>query len=254
VSSLLEKAREAGLREFGLTDHLHCPLNVAALEASRREFDSLDPPEFFHFGVEVSCLRKYDRVRNEKAGADGVIDGRHPGGPLSGPDAEPVVYFPESLYRDLRVEYAVGAAHLHLAGGGSFDKAIRLYHRQHLFLAAHPLVNILGHPWWWDAWAHKQSDFARIPSSMHRELAAALVETGTLLEVNLGAMLLNPHYAPGFIPKYLDYLALMHESGVRFSVGSDSHGPDGMAACIARGAEFLMQTWMTPDMFVSPIG
>ena len=31
---------------------------------------------------------------------------------------------------------------------------IRDYHRQNMFLATHPLVNIIAHPWWWSGrWA-----------------------------------------------------------------------------------------------------
>ena len=65
------------------------------------------------------------------------------------------------------------------------DAVIRDYHRQNMFLALHPLVTIVAHPWWWMGhWADGEGnypaepwldDFACIPRSMHDEFAAATV-------------------------------------------------------------------------------
>lgn len=74
-----------------------------------------------------------------------------------------------------------------------------------------------GDPW--------LDDFGKIPQSMHDEFAAALLETGTVAEVNISAMLLNPSYPPAFVPQYLEYLASLKERGVALSLGSDCHSP-----------------------------
>jgi histidinol phosphatase-like PHP family hydrolase len=58
---------------------------------------------------------------------------------------------------------------------------------------------------------------------MHEEFAAAVRENGKRVEINAGAILLNDAYPPSFRGQYLEYLALLKEAGVRFSVGSDAH-------------------------------
>ena len=63
------------------------------------------------------------------------------------------------------------------------EAVIRDYHRQNMFLATHPLVDIVAHPWWWMGhWMDRDGnfpaepwfdDFDVIPRSMHQEFAAA---------------------------------------------------------------------------------
>jgi histidinol phosphatase-like PHP family hydrolase len=110
---------------------------------------------------------------------------------------------------------------------------IRDYHRQNMYLATHPLVDIVAHPWWW--MGHWQDgdgnypgapwfdDFGVIPESMHDEFASAAIGHGTAVEINIEACLLNPHYPEGFASRYLEYLAMLQSRGVCLSIGSDCH-------------------------------
>lgn len=52
--------RAKGVTDFGLTDHIHTPVNLPDLEASRREFDALPPDPRRHFGVEASCVSAWE--------------------------------------------------------------------------------------------------------------------------------------------------------------------------------------------------
>jgi histidinol phosphatase-like PHP family hydrolase len=229
LESIRSGMRRAGITRGGVTDHLHCELNVPALEAARREYDALDGRDEFHFGLEVSCLREYDLKRNRRAGADAHIYGVWDEGP-EGPLA---VYLPDELCERLGVEYVIGGAHWPLGAPLEREAVIRSYHRQNMFLAQHPSVDIVAHPWWWmGAWKDEDGkyrtlpwldDFNHVPRSMHDEFEAAIRENGKFVEINAGAILLNDSYPPSFRGQYLEYLVMLKEAGVRFATGSDSH-------------------------------
>lgn len=229
LESIRSGMRQAGIARGGITDHLHCEANIPALEAARREYDVMDSCDGFHFGLEVSCLREYDLQRNREAGPDAHLYGVWDEGP-EGPLA---VYLPEDLLERLRVEYVIGGAHWPLGAPLEREAVIRSYHRQNLHLAQQPRVDIIAHPWWWmGAWQDEDGkyrtlpwldDFACIPRSMHDEFAAAVRENGKVVEINAGAILLNETYPPSFRRQYLEYLTMLKEAGVRFSVGSDAH-------------------------------
>lgn len=229
LASIRSGMREAGVARGGVTDHLHCDRNIPALEAARREYDALDSRDGFHFGVEVSCLREYDLERNREAGPDAHIYGVWDEG-AEGPLA---LYLPDDLCERLGFEYVIGGAHWPLGAPLNREAVIRSYHRQNLFLAQHPRVDTIAHPWWWmGAWQDDDGryrtlpwldDFRCIPRAMHDEFAAAVRENGKLVEINAGAILLNESYPPSFRPQYLEYLAMLKEAGVRFAIGSDAH-------------------------------
>jgi histidinol phosphatase-like PHP family hydrolase len=96
-------------------------------------------------------------------------------------------------------------------------------------------VDVVAHPWWWQgAWQDADGmyrtlpwfdDFSAVPRSMHDELAAAAREHGTAIEINAGAIFVNPAYTNHFKHQYLEYLAYMKDAGVTFCVASDSHHP-----------------------------
>ena len=237
LALLAEQARASGLSAFGISDHLHCRLSLPALRACRAEYDALEDKRGFHFGLEVSCLRRSDLERNDARGAEGSIYGLQ----SDGPEGPLTVFLPEGLIEELNVEYVIGGAHWLLGAAKERDAAIRSYHRQNMFLASHPAVDIVAHPWWWmGAWKAPDrnfypdlpwlGDFTVIPRSMHDEFAAAARENSKAVEINLHAILLNPQYPASFRGQYVEYLAGLKEQGVTFSIGSDSHGPGYEAA------------------------
>jgi len=230
VPDLIREAAARGIQDYGLTDHVHTACNLPELAASRREFLDSGPPPQFHFGVEVSCMSQWelDAIATGAHGAPtyGLRRGGPPGCALAlGATAEDLA--------EHGVEYVVGGTHWPMYVPFERDQVIRDYHRQNMFLATHPLVDVVAHPWWW--MGHWQDDdgcyrgepwfddFGHIPRAMHEEFAAALVEHDTLAEANISANLLNDTYPERFGLQYVEYLALLKSAGVRLSLGSDCH-------------------------------
>ena len=230
IADLVSAAREQGIEDYGLTDHLHTPCNLPDLVASREEFLASDPSPRFHFGVEVSCVSQWELDEIARGGHDNPVYGLRQGGP---PGAAPAIGIGAEDLERLSIEYVIGGAHWPLYVPLEREAVIADYHRQNMFLAQHPLVDIVAHPWWWmghwkdddgrytgDPWL---DDFGKVPRSMHDEFAAAVIEHGKVVEINISAILLNTDYPESFAPQYLEYLADLKERGVTFCVGSDCH-------------------------------
>jgi len=232
VADLPAEAEAAGIRDFGLTDHLHTPYNLPDIAASRRDFLAADPSPRFHFGIEVSCVSQWELDQIATGRHERPVYGIRSGGPPNCPLA--IGLTPDDAAA-LGIEFVVGGTHWPLYVAMERHAVIRDYHRQNTFLATHPLVDIVAHPWWWMGhWADADGsfraepwfdDFKAIPESMHDEFAAACVQHGTVVEMNLCAVLLNPQYPQRFILQYLDYLAELKSRKVSLCIGSDCHDP-----------------------------
>ena len=230
VAELISRAAEKGITDFGLTDHLHTPYNLPDIAASRKEFLANNPSPQFHFGVEVSCVSQWELDEIATGKHESPVYGLRKGGPPGGPLA---IGITAADIEDYGIEYVVGGAHWPMYVAMEREAVIRSYHRQNMFLATHPLVDIVAHPWWWaGAWKNEEGkyetdpwfdDFGKIPASMHDEFAAAAMENGKVVEINIQAILLNPAYLDGFKRQYLDYLADFYQRGVSLSIGSDCH-------------------------------
>jgi len=232
IHEIVRGAEASGITDFGVTDHVHTAYNLPDMDASRQEYLANEPTALFHFGVEVSVVSEWELGQLGHIEAEGLTYGLRSGGP---PGAAPAIGLTEADIERLGIEYVVGGTHWPLYCEVARDEVIRDYHRQNMFLAAHPLVDIVAHPWWWmghwkdedgryttDPWL---DDFGKIPTSMHDEFAAATIESGTAVEINISACLLNGDYPESFTGQYVEYLALLNERGVTFSVGSDLHSP-----------------------------
>lgn len=232
LAKILREARAAGITFLGLTDHLFGPLTEPSVRAARAEYDALSDRTGFLFAIEVTCLRRHDVNEAVRLGPAASIWGQQKGGPAGD---ELTVYMPKGLLVEVRPAYVIGGAHGTLGVPIEREAVIREYHRQNVFLACHPGVDIVAHPWWWQgAWQDADGmyrtapwfdDFSAIPRSMHDELASAAKEHGKAIEINAGAIFVNPAYTDRFKQQYLEYLAHMKDAGVTFSVASDSHYP-----------------------------
>ena len=230
VSELVQKAAEKGITDYGLTDHIHTPHNLPDLVASRKEFLSNSPSPHFHFGTEASCVSQWE--------IEEVAAGRHrrptyglrKGGPAGAPLA---IGLSAGDIEELEIEYVIGGTHWPMYVPMEREAVIHDFHRQNMFLITHPLVDIVAHPWWWHGhWRDAEGnypaepwldDFGIVPRSMHDEFAAAAIQGGKVVEINIGAMLLNPHYPDRFKQQYLEYLAALKSRGVALCTGSDCH-------------------------------
>jgi histidinol phosphatase-like PHP family hydrolase len=231
LADLVKGAGEQGIVDYGLTDHIHTPYNLPDLYAARAEFDEVVNSPRVHFGVEVSVVSQWELdelARTEYPGEP--VYGIRKGGPEG---AAPAIGLAEEEMRALGIEYVVGGVHWPLYVPIEREAVIRDYHRQNMFLATHPLVTIVAHPWWWmGAWRDADGmyrsepwldDFGHIPQSMHEEFAAAAREHGAVVEFNLGATVFNRSYPEGFKRQYVEYVAWLQGEGVTLSIGSDCH-------------------------------
>ena len=230
VSDLIPEAEEAGILDFGLTDHIHTPYNLPDLVRSRKDFLANHGSPRFHFGVEVSSVSRWEIEEIATGRYKDPVYGLREGGPAGG---ELAIGLTAEDLTELGVEYVVGGTHWPMYIQVERETVIRDYHRQNMFLATHPLVDVVAHPWWWmGRWQDDRGDyttkpwlddFTHVPKSMHNEFAAAAIEHGTRVEINIAAMLLNPHYPRRFAHQYLDYLADLQLHGAVLSIGSDCH-------------------------------
>jgi len=231
IADIITESEQLGIKEFGISDHIHTPYNLPDLAASHQEFFASESRPNIHFGVEVSCVSQWEIDEIAKGNApDNPVYGIRTGGPINGPLA---IGINENDIAEYDLEFVVGGTHWPMYVEIERDAIIHNYHQQNMFLATHPLVNIVAHPWWWMGhWADANSkyldkpwfdDFKTIPKSMHCEFAAAVIENNTLVEINLSAMLLNGQYSYRFKQQYLEYLAALKSKSVKLCIGSDLH-------------------------------
>jgi len=221
MESLVTGAIEKGIMRYGVTDHIHTPFNYPDITNSKRAYDKNQKAEFY-FGVEVSCVSQWE-LNMIASGAKGNLTyGIREGGPVG---CDLAIAIDEEYIAMHEIEYVVGGTHWAMYTENKAQDIINDYHRQNMFLSEHKLVDIVAHPWWYlgpceDGW---YSDFSIIPKSMHEEFASSCIENSKLVEINLGAMLLSSKTSKKFKKEYLEYLIMLKEAGVRFSIGSDCH-------------------------------
>lgn len=231
VRDLVPSAAAQGIADYGVTDHVHTPFNLPDIAASRREYLAASPSPRFHFGVEASSVSQWEIAEVATGRHAAPVYGLRSGGPPGAPLALGIT---EEDIRTHGIEYVVAGTHWPMYVPLERQAVIRDYHRQNMFLAGHPLVDIVAHPWWWSGhWQEADGgyrgepwldDFGKIPASMHDEFAAAAIQHGTVVEINLHATLLNAGYPEAFRRRYVEYLADLRERGVRLCTGSDCHG------------------------------
>ena len=229
MEDLVHEAKRLGIQNFGVSDHLHTDWNMPDIVNSKKQYDLLlsKTPELkqrFHFGVEVSCVSDWelDKIRRGDYSGD-ITYGLRRAAPQS---AKPAVAIDREIIEEMGISYVVGGVHWPLYGEFDRNKLIRDYHRQYMFLAENPDVDILAHYLWWlerKECENPFADFGNIPASMTQELAAALKENSCAYEINLEAMLYPELLTEKFKCEYLEYAALLQSMGVVLSIGSDCH-------------------------------
>ena len=218
-----------GIQNCGVTDHLHTAYNLPDILAGRRAFMASCPSPRFHFGVEVSCVSQWEIDEIAAGKHEAPACGLRPGAP---PDSPTTIALTAEDIETFGIEYVIGASHWPLHAPPEPQAQIREQQSQNVFLACHPLVDIVGHPWYWSGFW--QADgcaaaipwfgrFHRLPRSMHQEFAAAAVENGTAVEINLRSIVLRDFDLPEYVRHYLQYLAYLQSQGVQLCLGPDCH-------------------------------
>jgi len=219
VTEIVQHVGDKGIHEYGLTDHLHTPFNLPDLAASRKDYEESQPESNFHFGIEASCVSEWELNEIASGKHENPIIGVREGGPINGPLA---LGLTKSDVVSYGIEYVIGSSHWPMYVPLEPESLIRDCHRQNMFLARHPLVTIIGHPWHWGGPEPWLDNFLMIPKSMHDEFAHTVLEHDTVVEINL-MMLLDRKHSETFTQQYLEYFGSLKSRGVKLSVASDSH-------------------------------
>jgi len=235
IAVLAKEVTAAGIEDFGVTDHMHWRHHIPMIAACYAEYVATKKPFSMRFGLEISALRKFDLEQFEKLGWVPSQVLTKPAGTAKGEELR--IYWPEEFISTLKIDYLIGSAHFPIGAREETDSLINCYHNQLIFLASQPKVNIIGHPWCWNwPWFRDKDtllyhgqpwleDFAIIPVNKHLEFAGVCKKNGKAIEINAKDIILNRWYPPQFRVKYMDYLKLLKQEGVTFSLGSDSHQP-----------------------------
>lgn len=224
MADLIAQADRQGLEQFGITDHVNLPSWIHYLKASAELVKQFARPGL-HFGIELTTisgyLEQYDRAHGSQNGYE------HPNTTGTDPIAFPLTA--EEL-DECGVEYVIGAEHWLLNAPRTQDGVVKEMHRQNLFCACSPLVDIVGHPYcmygtFEDHNGHQVpfDDFSIIPSSMHEELYAALKENGKAMEINVSNI--SGAFPEAFRRAYAEFARGAFEKGVPVTIGTDCHGP-----------------------------
>ncbi|MBQ6472528.1 MAG: hypothetical protein IJJ33_11130 [Victivallales bacterium] len=266
VNDLQREMLACGMEEFGLSDHFHTRYNLCDLQSAANDFRACVRPPEFHFGVELTCMAKWEceaiRLGKYSHLGDDPVYGLRFNPPPEGADFSPCLDFDDAMKREYGVEYAIGGAHWPLKSTcGSFEEACEDLFTQMMFLAECPLIDILAHPWYPLQVAHNwvghhgfaghpksQTDvtdysvFARIPGWMNERLGETLVRTGTCAEVNASDLIDSRRCPSEYRDARWRQLAQWREMGVKFTFGTDQHAAHANPTLIA-AAELLLDLY-----------
>lgn len=201
VAAIVAECKRLGVTAIGITDHLNSPDKLPLHRPIRKDIESLAPALDIFFGVELNFT--------------GLDQG---------------FVFDPGIKEEYGFQFAIGGIHTAYLETYDLKKLVDIQHRHHLKTCADPLVDVLVHPYWFN----KQWDFdnrnwpwfdsmSAVPERYARELGQAARETGTAIEINASANLVNPAYSRRFVEEYLAFLAIVAEEGACFSMGSDAH-------------------------------
>ena len=246
IDAIVKGAQAAGMKHFGISDHLHTKFNLPDIEIARKEFLEYGPVPGFHFGIEVTCATQWEcekiakrdfascftcEVHGKKFQTMTPIDGIMYGGPANGPLM--VDLTKEDIER-LGIEYVIGGVHKPNYTEQTISSMIDDFFNQSCYLLNHELVGILAHPWeglpFWSGYFIVTKDdadyhydaFSKIPQEYWDEMAHLLISNHKLAELNR-CDICNKK-GDGIIARsILEKLAEWRDKGVKFTFGSDLH-------------------------------
>lgn len=237
-----------GLKEFGVSDHLHSAYNDCDITSSREEFASGRRAKEFHFGIEVSAMSRWEcekiaRGDYETNESDPVYGLRQ----VSGPAHDPVcIALTEEKKLNWGIEYVIGGVHWALYPPPEREEIYFDYFRQMTALAEDPLVDIIAHPWddlaaWFKRVNEGKPDYQAvldIPQKYHDQFCETLLKHNKCAELNLTA-LTHPRYPEECLKYMWALFAQWREAGVKFVIGSDQHSAHANEVMFSAGSLLL---------------
>ena len=241
-----------GVEHFAVTDHLHTRYNISDIESCRHAFLGCNFPANFHFGIEASLVACWER--DKIIAGDYIARGDVP---IYGfrDDVRP---FDGNMCMDLDekdiekygIEFVVGGIHWPLGYPDTRSGIIDNYFAQQMFLAEHPLVDVVAHPWDsislaagdWFLHRDKKADwsiYAEIPQEMNDKLGEAILKNGKFAEINLPCVLKVPEEVTHFC---MSAFRNWRDAGVKFTIGSDQHSAHPDTELFAK-AEVLLDKY-----------
>lgn len=202
IKSLFKTCEKLGLHSIAITDHLACSEQSWQLPEHvkiKKEINGTPTKLEVFFGVEISTDKKgnlpYDEAIKDKMGFELVIAGIH----------QPYL----EKYDEKQL--------------------ISTRHKIMCEVASNSLVDIIAHPWWFSKNQFDKkgfpwfNDLSIVPEEFHLEFAEVCKKHNTAVEINATAIFYEPTYNYQFREQYKNYIALLNEQGVTFSIGSDAH-------------------------------
>ena len=208
IPAIVGACEALGVTTLGITDHVNSPDDLEFHVPILQDTEGLGDTELeIYFGVELN-ITGYD---------EGFVFSREIAGRYG-------------------FQLAIGGIHSTYLEEYDLRSLVDIQHRHHLKTCQDPLVQVLVHPYWFDSrefedhgWPWLDSMEA-VPERYARELGQVACETGTAIEINAMANLTNPGFSEGCVEQYVDFLSVLAEEGVVFSVGSDAHDIHELAA------------------------
>jgi histidinol phosphatase-like PHP family hydrolase len=211
IPAVVEKAKELGQTAIGITDHLNTLGKLPLHAEIKRDLEALDAPGIdIHFGVELNYM-----------GCDGEFA------------------YSADVRDEMGFQFAIGGIHATYVKEYDLGKIVDIQHRHHLATCQNPLVDVLVHPYWFGKGEYDRNGWPwfdtmkAVPESYARELGQVAKETGTAIEINGCANLINPAYSEQYVDEYAEYLSVIAEQGCLFSLASDAHDINRLSAAIS---------------------
>lgn len=201
VAAILAECARLGVASLGITDHLNSLDKLDLHRPIKRDLLAARAPIDLYFGVELNFCE---------------MDGEFA--------------FSAEVKEQLGFQFAIGGVHGTYLEEFDAQAIVEIQHRHHLKTCRDPLVDVLVHPYWLAPGEFKKKGWELfdsmdvVPESFARELGQLARETGTAIEINTAAILVNPAYSERYRREYVDYLAAVAAEGPRFALGSDAHG------------------------------
>ncbi len=230
VPAIVAECERLGVTAIGITDHVNKLEQLELHRPIRDDIEALDTDVAVYFGVELNFT-----------GCDAGFP------------------FDEAIKDEYGFQFAIGGIHGTYLEAYDLAKLVDIQQRHHLKTCRNPLLDVLVHPYWFgkhefdrNGWPWFDSMKA-VPERYVRELGQVARETGTAIEINACANLDNGAYSRDYVKEYLEFLSILAEEGPTFSVGSDAHDINRLAA-IRSAWEAAEGLGLTEERIYRPAG